>query len=180
VHLVGFIIRISDFNFIYWFNNPHIKAVGLKLTDTEARFLKNVTEKCVSANSFVKLTKNVGLVFIPISCPEFTQHQHMSATQRLNYWAESRVDSTEPANQRKGRIRLTNRDTRENKWTKRTLKKKKGKRITFFYLLFLSLIELYRKFKMSETPGPSERKLDEVCWSDIALWRCANVDHTVI
>lgn len=66
-------------------------------------------------NSFVKLIKNFGLLFIPIDCPEFKQHQHMSATQRLNYWAESRVDSTEPANQEKGTIRLTNRDKRENK-----------------------------------------------------------------
>ena len=89
--------------------------MGLKLTDTEARLLKNITEKCVSANSFVKLTKNFGLVFILFDCPEFKQHQHMSATQRLNYWTESRVDSTEPANQGKGRIRLTNQDKRENK-----------------------------------------------------------------
>ena len=42
--------------------------MGLKLTDKEARLLRNVTEKCVSANSFVKLTKNFGLVFIPINC----------------------------------------------------------------------------------------------------------------
>ena len=127
VHLVGFILRIKDLNFIYWFNNPHIKTVGLKLTDTETRLLKNVTEKCVPANSFVKLTKNFGLVFIPNNRPDFKQHHHMSAIQRLNYWAESLVGSTEPANQGKGRTCLTNRDKRENKWTKRTLEKKKGR-----------------------------------------------------
>ena len=101
--------------------------MGLSFTDTEAGLFKNITEKCVSANSFVKLTKNFGLVFIPTDCPEFKQQLHTSATQKLNYWAESRVDSTEPANQEKGTIRLTNRDKRENKSTKRTLEKKKGR-----------------------------------------------------
>ena len=116
--------------------------MGLSFTDTEAGLFKNITEKCVSANSFVKLTKNFGLVFIPTDCPEFKQQLHTSATQKLNYWAESRVDSTEPANQEKGTIRLTNRDKRENKSTKRTLKKK-GKRRMFFYLLFLSVLFTY-------------------------------------
>lgn len=90
--------------------------MGLKFTDTEAGLFKNITVKCVSARKFLCQTdQNFGLVFMLTDCPEFKQHQHMSATQRLNYRAQSRVDNTEPANQEKGTIRLTNRDKRENK-----------------------------------------------------------------
>jgi hypothetical protein len=72
----------------------------------------------------------------------------MSATQRVHYRAESRVDSTEPANEEKGTIRLTNRDKTENKLTKRTLEKREEKDVLLSPLP-VCLIHLYCRLKMS-------------------------------